>query len=259
MKKHIALLFTFLLSLPLFADPKNIVYNEAFDFSAIENLDISLTYENLQISRIYGEEIVIEIGSNNIKKIPQVTVQDETLRIISKEQKTSRGNKCNVYVYLPQDFSINEIKLHNESGSISADILQAQNAVLISNVSGRTDIASCQTELYKATSVSGNITLQKIAVDFFDFSSTSGTIFAELEQTPLASSKITNTSGKSQLYYPKSSNFEFSAFTVSGSIKTPDSDSNKKNAGTNYQSIIGTGGPQLSISSVSGKIEITAY
>ena len=65
MKKHIALLCTFFLSLQAFADPKNIVYNEAFDFSAIENLDISLTYENLQISRIYGDEIVIEIGSNN--------------------------------------------------------------------------------------------------------------------------------------------------------------------------------------------------
>lgn len=259
MKKLFLLLCTFLLSLPLFADPKNIVYNEAFSFLAIENLDISLTYENLQISRIYGEEIVIEIGSNNIKKIPQVSVQNETLRIISNEQKTSRGNKCNVYVYLPQDFDASEIKLHNVSGSITADILQAQNAVLISNVSGRTDIASCQTELYKATSVSGNITLQKIAVDFFDFSSTSGNIFAELETAPLASSGITNISGKSQLYYPKSSNFEFSAFTVSGSIKTPDSDSNKKNAGTNYQSTVGTGGPQLSISSVSGKIEITAY
>jgi DUF4097 and DUF4098 domain-containing protein YvlB len=259
MKKLVIILFTIFLSLPLFADPKNIVYNEAFSFLAIENLDISLTYENLQISRIYGDEIVIEIGSNNIKKIPQVSVQNETLRIISNEQKTSRGNKCNVYLYLPQDFDASEIKLHNVSGSITADILQAQNAVLISNVSGRTDIASCQTELYKATSVSGNITLQKIAVDFFDFSSTSGTVFAELEQAPLASSKITNTSGKSQLYYPKFSNFELSTFTVSGSIKTPDSDSNKKTAGTNYQSIIGTGGPQISISSVSGKIEITAY
>ena len=259
MKKLVIIFCAFLLSLPLFADPKNIVYNQAFDFSAIENLDISLTYENLQISRIYGNEIVVEIGSNNIKKIPQVSVQDESLQIISKEQKTSRGNKCNVYVYIPQDFDASEIKLNSVSGTISADILQTQNAVHINNVSGRTDIVACQTEFYKATSVSGNITLQKIAVDFFDFSSTSGTVFAELEQTPLASSKITNTSGKSQLYYPKSSNFELSAFTVSGSIKTPDSDSNKKNAGTNYQSIIGTGGPQISISSVSGKIEITAY
>ena len=247
MKKHIALLFIFLLSLPLFADPKNIVYNEAFDFSAIENLDISLTYENLQISRIYGEEIVIEIGSNNIKKIPQVTVQDETLRIISTEQKTSRGNKCNVYVYLPQDFDASEIKLHNVSGSITADILQAQNAVLISNVNGRTDIATCQTELYKATSVSGNITLQKIAVDFFDFSSTSGTIFAELEQTPLATSGITNISGKSQLYIPKDSNLTYKTFSISGKITNNSIDSTNPEA------------PQVTISSVSGKIEVREY
>ena len=247
MKKQIVLLYTFLLSLPLFADPKNIVYNEAFDFSAIENLDISLTYENLQISRIYGDEIVIEIGSNNIKKIPQVTVHDETLRIISKEHKTSRGNKCNVYVYLPQDFSINEIKLHNESGSISADILQAQNAVLISNVSGRTDIATCQTELYKATSVSGNITLQKISVDFFDFSSTSGNIFAELETAPLATSGITNILGKSQLYVPKDSNLTYKTFSISGKITNNSIDSTNPEA------------PQVTISSVSGKIEVREY
>ena len=130
MKKLILLLFPFLLSLPLFAEPKNIVYNEAFDFSVIENLDISLTYENLQISRIYGDEIVIEIGSNNIKKIPDVLVQDQTLKIISKEQKSSRGYKCSVYVYLPQDFIAQTIELHNVSGTITADILQTQRRAL---------------------------------------------------------------------------------------------------------------------------------
>ena len=259
MKKLVIILCAFLLSLPLFADPKNIVYNQAFGFSAIENLDISLTYENLQISRIYGNEIVVEIGSNNIKKIPQVTVQDESLQIISKEQKSSRGNKCNVYLYLPQDFDAKSIELHNVSGNISADILQSQNAVHIKNVSGRTDIAACQTEFFTASSLSGNITLQKIAVDFFDFSSTSGNIFVELAQASQASSKIKNVSGKSQLYFPKETNFDLLALTVSGSIKSPESSPDKKNAGTNYQSIIGTGGPQLSISSVSGKIEITAY
>ncbi len=247
MKKFLFFLLPFLFSLQLFADPKNIVYNEAFDFSAIDNVNISLTYENLQISRIYGDEIVIEIGSNNIKKIPQVVVQDETLRIISKEQKSSRGNKCSVYVYLPQDFDAKSIELHNVSGTISADILQAQNAVLISNVSGRTDIASCQTELYKATSVSGNITLQKIAVDFFDFSSTSGNIFAELETAPLASSGITNISGKSQLYVPKDSNLTYKTFSISGKITN-----NTTNA-TNSDAT------QVTISSVSGKIEVKEY
>lgn len=247
MKKLFLLLCTFLLSLPLFADPKNIVYNEAFSFLALENLDISLTYENLQISRIYGDEIVIEIGSNNIKKIPQVTVQDETLRIISNEQKTSRGNKCNVYVYLPQDFDIKSIELRNVSGSITADILQTQNAVLLSNVSGRTDIAACQTEFFKATSVSGNITLQKIAVDFFDFSSTSGNIFAELETAPLASSGITNISGKSQLYVPKDSNLTYKTFSISGKITNNTTNATNSNA------------TQITISSVSGKIEVREY
>lgn len=259
MKKLLFILFTFLLSLPLFADPKNIVYSQAFDFSAIDNLYISLTYENLQISRIYGNEIVIEIGSNNIKKIPQISVQDESLKIFSNEQKTSRGNKCNVFLYIPQDFDAQSIELSNVSGNISADILQSQNAVHISNVSGRTDIAACSTELYKVSSVSGNITLQKIMVDFFDFNSTSGNIFAELEKAPQASSKITNVSGKSLLYYPKNSSFELWAFTVTGSIKRSDSATDKKDAGSNYHSTIGTGGPALSISSVSGKLEITAY
>ena len=247
MKKLVIILCSFLLSLPLFADPKNIVYNQAFDFSAIENLDISLTNENLQISRIYGNEIVVEIGSNNIKKIPQVSVQDESLQIISKEQKTSRGNKCNVYVYIPQDFNACEIKINCVSGTISADILQTQNAVHINNVSGRTDIVACQTEFYKATSVSGNITLQKIAVNFFDFSSTSGNIFAELETAPLATSGITNISGKSQLYVPKDSNLTYKTFSISGKITNNSIDSTNPEA------------PQVTISSVSGKIEVKEY
>lgn len=257
MKKIFIIVLTFLFSLPLFADPKNIVYNETFDFSAIENLNISLTYENLQISRIYGDEIVIEIGSNNIKKIPDVLMQDETLRIISKEQKSSRGYKCSVYVYLPQDFIAQTIELHNVSGTITADVLQTQNAVLINNVSGRSDIKACQTELFTASSVSGNLTLQKTAVDYFVLGSTSGNLFVELEGAPLATSQITNISGKTQLYYPKTSNFEITAFAISGSIKN--NSSNNQNPGTNYQTTIGTGGPQLSITSVSGKIEIVGY
>lgn len=247
MKKLVIIFCAFLLSLQLFADPKNIVYNQAFDFSAIENLDISLTYENLQISRIYGNEIVVEIGSNNIKKIPQVTVQDESLQIISKEQKTSRGNKCNVYVYIPQDFGASEIKLNSVSGTISADILQSQNAVHIKNVSGRTDIAACQTEFYTASSLSGNITLQKISVDFFDFSSTSGNIFVELEAAPLASSKIKNGSGKSQMYVPKDSDLELSTFSISGNI------TNNTTLQTNPAV------PLITISSESGKIEVKEY
>ena len=153
---------------PFFADAKNLVYTNSFDFSTIDNLEITLTYEQLQISRIYGNELLVEIGSNNIKKIPEVSCDQETLKITSKEEKYKRGDKCTVYLYIPQDFQAQSITIRNVSGNISADFLKAQNAVLLSNVSGRTDIGSCQTELFTCLSVSGNTSLQKIMVDYFE-------------------------------------------------------------------------------------------
>lgn len=256
-KKFFSLSLIIFSIFPLFADAKNIVYKENFDFGKIESLEISLTYENLQVSRIYGDEIVVEIGSNNRKKIPKVFVQDNALQIMNNNQKARLGDKCTVYIYLPQDFHAQGITIQNVSGNITADILQAQNGVVIGNVSGRTDINACQTELFTVMSVSGNSTLQKVSADYFEFSATSGNIFVELEQAPQATSMISNVSGKSQVYYPKASNFEIIAFSISGSIKT--SDSTQKNAGTNYRTIIGAGGPQLSITSVSGRIEFVAY
>ncbi|MBR4179264.1 MAG: hypothetical protein IKR45_01050, partial [Treponema sp.] len=45
----------FLLSISsLFADSKNIVYSQAFGIADITNLKISLDYEELRISQIYG-------------------------------------------------------------------------------------------------------------------------------------------------------------------------------------------------------------
>ena len=91
MKKAFLIITILLVSIVFtFADTKNIVYSKSFDLTSIENIDVSLTYENLQISRIYGEEIVVEIGSNNIKKIPDVFIEDGLLKIKSKEQKVVR-------------------------------------------------------------------------------------------------------------------------------------------------------------------------
>ena len=215
-----AVVFAAVSAMALFADAKNIVYNETFDFKQIESINISLIYENLQISQIYGDEIVVEIGSNNIKKIPEVTIEEDTLVIKTKEQKVRKGNKCNVYLYLPQDFDAKSISVANVDGNISADILQAQNSVFVANISGRNDIASCKTELFTVSNVSGNSTLQKITADYFDFSSVSGMIFAELEEAPLATSGITNISGKTQIYYPKDADIsKLKTSSISGKIE----------------------------------------
>ena len=234
-KLRLALIVSiFLSALPLFADSKNIVYNESFDFQTIDSVNILLTYENLKISQIYGDEIVIEIGSNNIKKIPRIQVEEEdglfcSLKIESTVKKASLGNSCTVYLYLPQDFLPDLIDISMVSGNLSADLIRSQNQIKVANVSGRTDIASSTSDFLNVSSVSGNITLQKVSAGYFDIENTSGNVFVELEDLIQAKSKISTISGKIQVYYKKN--------------ESPFSDDS----------------PDLIISSISGKIESIAY
>ena len=233
MKKLFIVLSLLFFTLPFFADAKNIVYNNSFDYKNINTLSISLTCENLKISRIYGDEIVVEIGSNNIKKIPEVVIEQpeqeedfSTLKITSVNKRSPLGFNCTVYVYLPQDFYAQQISISNMSGNIQADILNTQDAIYISNMSGRTDIAASSCDYLSASSVSGNLTLQKISTGYFDIKNVSGNTFLELENTIEAKSRVTSVSGKIQVYYKKNeSPFlddspELFISTVSGKVET---------------------------------------
>ena len=232
MKKSLLLFVSLFFLCPCFADSKNLVYNESFNFQNIDSIQISLTYEALKIQQIYGDEIVIEIGSNNIKKIPAVSLQKQddeetcTLIIESPNKKKSPGHNCTVYLYLPQDFLPKTISILSQSGNIQADNLKAENAIHLKNISGRTDCASCSTDFLTAVSVSGNLTLQKINVGYMNINNTSGNIFLELEKPFEAKSTVTDVSGKIQVYYKKNeSPFsddspDFVISTVSGKIET---------------------------------------
>ena len=122
----------FLFCVSAFADSKNLVFNESYDYKGIDSITISLSYESLKISQIYGDEIVVEIGSNNIKKIPEVSiVQDEllsALEIKTTIKKATRGTNCTVYLYLPQDFLADRIDISLVSGNLQAENLRSQNA-----------------------------------------------------------------------------------------------------------------------------------
>lgn len=201
-------LFSLIISaLPLFADSKNILYSQTFDALQLEQIDISLTYENLKISQIYGDEIVVEIGSNNNKRLPLVTLDQQDLlsglKILSTVKKAGPGNNCTVYLYIPQDFIAREIRIKLVSGNLQADILTAENQIDINSVSGRLDIAACSCDFLKVSSVSGNLTLQKLAPGFFDINSVSGNIFIEMEKSLQAKSRVNSISGKIQFYYKK--------------------------------------------------------
>lgn len=233
MKKACGFLVTLFFSFVLFADAKNIVYNNSFDFKNIDSLEISLKQENLKITRIYGEEIVVEIGSNNIKHVPQVLLeQDEfssVLKITSPQKRAKTGTNCTVYIYLPQDFVPETIDISLVSGNLLSEALYSENAISLKNVSGRIDTASCKTDYCTASAVSGNLTLQKVNAGYLDITNNSGNTFIELEKAVEAKSRVTSVSGKIQVYYKKN--------------ESPDLDDS----------------PDFIISSVSGKVETVPF
>lgn len=208
MKKVFCFLGLLLFSkLCFFADAGNIVYLKTFAFDGLETVEIALSYENLSISQIYGEEIVVEISSNNLKRIPLVDFSEDQdggfLRISSPQKKPVKGNYCTVYLYLPQDFNAKQLKFSAESGSITSQDLKAENSIYIKSTSGKIKLSGCTTEFFSALSLSGSLSLQKLNADFFDINTASGNIFIELDKNIRAKSKITSQSGKIQLYYKK--------------------------------------------------------
>ena len=98
-------------SLPLFAESINLLYSQAFAIADLSALDISLDYEELHISQIYGDEISIEIESNNINRLPQVQVEEGVLTIkaakarqTTKALRMEKGNVCRVRFVRPLIF-----------------------------------------------------------------------------------------------------------------------------------------------------------
>ena len=143
----------FFCSSPLFADSKNLVYSQVFGIEDITELKISLDYEELHISQIYGDEISIEIGCNNLNRVPVVELEDEVLSVQSpgvhktaKSFRAETGTVCTVYVYLPQDFLPESVEITMLGANLMAEVLRATTSILISSNSGRIDLMSCITE-----------------------------------------------------------------------------------------------------------------
>jgi len=212
-KKKTAFIFSlifFLCGGKLFAAEKNLVYNQSFDMKVIEALDISLNYEELKIYKIYGNEISIEICSNNSKIIPSIFCRESNFKIISNEKKDLPGNTCCIYLYLPQDFNPSSIKISAQNSIIYAQELKALSSITIKNIDGRTDIDSCKVEYLNLESQTGNQRLQKLSADYFELKNGSGSIFVEMNNPPLAKSTISSQSGKIQVYLPKSAALQIS-------------------------------------------------
>lgn len=219
MKRLIAILFLTSLAAGVFALP-NLLKKEEFGANAIENLDFSLTMENLKIEETLDSSIIeVEIYCNYKKFIPEVSVSGSTLYIESSRKGVSffpnpTGLSCTLIVYVPQKKDFREIDIHASSGDIeisrqlsakdkicittsSGDINSNKglfaDEITVNASSGDIDLYNIDADEFKVHTTSGDCTVRKFTGEEGDIHSTSGDIKADDFASEYA--KFSSTSG----------------------------------------------------------------
>lgn len=161
---------------------ENIVSKDFYPAENIKTISIELSYENLEIKTTNGSDILVEIASNNSKKIPEIFLEANNFIIKSrKNQKWNTGNICTVYVYLPNDFfskttnikvasgeiyidnlETDELKVSSASGDIKIIFSNVTNEIELSAASGKIEFNTGKTRKFSATTSSGDIFVQQL-------------------------------------------------------------------------------------------------
>ncbi len=196
MKKIISIIISFLSVFQIFAGEKNLLRKESFDKGTFKNLNFDLSFEEITFEKTYSDELTVEIYSNNRKKVPTYEIADNTLNLKSTTLRTYAGDLCKIHIYVPEDFTFENITISTKSGDIDADSLHtnllslktnsgsievddvfADEELALNSLSGEISVEDVITKNTKIESSSGEIEIEKLGSEDLAVNSISGKIF----------------------------------------------------------------------------------
>lgn len=274
--KFIAILFANLLFCSLgFTDSKPVAFRNGWNTAEIKGIRADLSSEELDISSIYGDKIIVEIATRNPQKIPTVALKEGILTVTSqKKQNFLLGQEPEVKIFIPHDFTLEECSIKSASGdvdienfsskklfvSVASSSLDIENATIAEDfcaksASGKIDVEKIKSPQIKINSASGELSAEEILADTFDISTTSGKISVFLLKEPKNASKISSLSGQIELEVPYATAFSADINTKSGYFSDKINRNSFSPKGKTTVDFNG-GGQKIELSSVSGKISV---
>lgn len=207
MKKIYSLLFAFFLIFPLFSQNETLIYSEDFDGINITFFSASLSNETINIVKYTGENVLIEIDSNNLNYKPQINLMNQTLEITSSLYKPSSVDYCNINVYFPVNFRTEQIEIKTINGEILLKNTTVLQDITLSTDSGKITVNKIKTENLQVTSFSSTIECSNINCETFLLSSKKGDISLSITEDPVATSQIVTEEGSIVFEFPKDGDF----------------------------------------------------
>ena len=272
-KRAISLVIISISTIFLFAIEPNLIVSQTF--SDIHNLDFDLSFENLTIENIYGDEILVELYSNNRKKLPKLEEENGALYLKSNKNKLYPSDYCNIKIYIPYEIIFETINIENQKGQIIFQILNSEELTIkslngkiqgqeisatsfisLSNFEGQIDINTAKTETLSVKTTTGSIYISSLTADYFDSTTDSGITEISLASQPKASSRIYSKTGEVLLSFQnKSLGFDLIASSTSGIFR--DEINNLRLTPRNeYKNSYFGGGPEIQIRTTSSNITL---
>lgn len=212
MKKLTSALLPLFFISALFAENKNLVFKE--NYNNIKSLNIELHSEALSIKEIYGDELSVEIYTNNKRFMPTITNTNDILSITSSSKSMRFGEYCNVEIYIPQDYKFKTVALNQSSGALKIENLNAEN-IAITATSGALSANSLSADYkLKLQRSSGATKIETAAADDFELNSTSGSV--KINKINSIDSSIISTSGSISINKMDTESFDLKS--TSGSV-----------------------------------------
>ena len=174
--------------------PSNLIKKQIIKSKSLDNLTVSLNYENVSIKDYSSSEILIEIYSNNNKKIPEIKFENKNLSIKSiKNYK--KGDYCFICIYLPSNLLLNKFSLSNKTGSVTCTGIKAEDSFSISCTNSDLNIQKSKALYLDLFCEKGNVVLFKNYFDFFEINSRESAIDITLDTNIYGTSKIITEKG----------------------------------------------------------------
>lgn len=212
MKKILTILFLIISSIYAFGS-ENITFSQ-HSTSSFNEIDISLSFEDLFITETTTDEFSIEISCNNKHIQPVVKLTDEKIHVHTIKRITHFGDNCTITLSIPQNYKFENINISSSSGNLNIGNLNSSNLHLkttsgeieaeniyaddeskISTTSGKINIKKLFAEDFEICSTSGDIKIDSVSASESEFDATSGNIIVnnfdgEILDTETTSGKI---------------------------------------------------------------------
>ena len=193
MKKSILLFSGLLCMFQAFAFEKNLLVKENYKSSDITQMNLNLSFEDVSIQKIHGDEITMEIYSNYKKKLPSYELDGSTLKLQTSPKRVFNYDLCKICLYIPEDYKLSTLFINTTSGDIDISYLNAEN-ISIKSASGDvdTDDINCD-EDFSILANSGDIDINRINAKTISLKTTSGDI--DIEKSKAEDMTLKTTSG----------------------------------------------------------------